>query len=152
MTRSIQQSITLACALFLAACAASPPASTASPQAAAAVVMPDVAGTWNARTLSMTGDSVLTTYQIKATNDRSGWTLTFPGRDPIEIRVLEVSGDSIVGDAGPYASALRPGVTVSTRFVMRFQGDRMVGNITADYQMPESKVTVPLRMDGIRAR
>jgi hypothetical protein len=114
--------------------------------------LPAVAGMWDARTLNMEGDSVLVTYQIRATDSRSGWTLNFPGREPIEMRVLEVSGDSIVADAGPYASALREGVTVTTRFNMRIQGDRLTGRLTALYEMPEGSVTVPLRIEGTRVR
>jgi len=149
MRKVNRQSIVLACVVLIAACASR----TISPaDVSGGASLADMAGTWNMRTLNMAGDSVLVTYDIFATNDVSGWTLTFPGRDPIPVRVIEVSGDSVIIDAGPYASALQQGVTVSTRFDMKLEGDRLAGLITAVYNMPQGQTTVPLRVEGTRAR
>jgi hypothetical protein len=134
--------------LLLAACATG---MQSAPAAARSVSLVDMAGTWNMRTLNMAGDSVLVTYEIFSTGDLTGWTLTFPGRPPIPVRVIEVSGDSVVLDAGPYPSALRQDVTVSTRFDMQLRDDRLSGLITAIYNMPDGDVTVPLRVEGTRA-
>jgi hypothetical protein len=149
MRKLIRQSALLAWVVLIAACASRtiPPADVVE-----SVSLSDLAGTWNMRTLNMAGDSVLVTYTIFATNDVSGWTLTFPGRAPIPVRVIEVSGDSIVIDAGPYPSALQHGVTVSTRFDMKLQGNRLSGLISAIYNMPQGPTTVPLRVEGTRAR
>lgn len=149
MRNVMKWSLALACVALIAACASRtiPPADVAG-----SVSLADMTGTWNMRTLNMAGDSVLVTYDIFATNDVSGWTLTFPGRAPIPVRVIEVAGDSVILDAGPYASALRQDVTVSTRFDMRLQGDSLSGLITAIYNMPEGQTTVPLRVRGRRAR
>lgn len=139
----------LACVVLIAACASRtiPPADLSG-----GVSLADMAGTWNMRTLNMAGDSVLVTYDIFATNDVTGWTLTFPGRAPIPVRVIEVAGDSVIIDAGPYPSALQHGVTVSTRFDMKLEGDRLAGLIAAVYNMPQGQTRVPLRVEGTRAR
>lgn len=150
MRRMMRWTGVLACVVSVAACASTRIQSATD--IAPSVSLADMAGTWNMRTLNMAADSVLVTYDIFATNDVSGWTLTFPGRDPIPVRVIEVAGDSVVLDAGPYASALQQGVTVSTRFDMRLQGDSLAGLITAIYNMPQGPTTVPLRVRGLRAR
>lgn len=149
MRNVMRRSLALSCVVLIAACASRtiPPADVSGGASLA-----DMAGTWNMRTLNMAGDSVLVTYDIFATNDISGWTLTFPGRAPIPVRVIEVAGDSVMIDAGPYPSALQQGVTVSTRFDMKLQGDRLTGLITAVYNMPQGQTTVPLRVEGARAR
>ena len=149
MRNVMRFSLALACVVLTAACASRtiPPADVS-----ASVSLADMAGTWNMRTLNMAGDSVLVTYDIFATNDVTGWTLTFPGRAPIPVRVIEVAGDSVMLDAGPYPSALRDGVTVSTRFDMKLEGDRLTGLITAIYNLPQGPTTVPLRVEGTRAR
>lgn len=149
MRKVISQVAGLACVVLIAACASRtiPPADVTS-----SVSLADMAGTWNMRTLNMVGDSVLVTYDIFATNDVSGWTLTFPGRAPIPVRVIEVAGDSVMIDAGPYPSALQHGVTVSTRFDMKLEGGRLTGRITAIYNLPQGPTTVPLRVEGTRAR
>jgi hypothetical protein len=95
-------------------------------------------------------DSVLTTYELSATADTAGWTMTLPGREPVPVRVVAVAGDSIVIEAGPYPSSLRPGVTVATRGVNRLQGDRMVGSTVARYSAGADSV-VRIRTEGRRA-
>lgn len=149
MRKLNRQSVLLACVVLIAACAGRtiPPADVTG-----SVSLADMAGTWNMRTLNMAGDSVLVTYDIFATNDVSGWTLTFPGRAPIPVRVIEVAGNSVIIDAGPYTSPLRQGVTVSTRFDMKLQAEGLTGLITAVYNMPEGQTTVPLRVEGRRGR
>jgi hypothetical protein len=150
MRRLMRRSGVLVCAVLVTACAGG--RIQQATDIAPSVSLADMAGTWNMQTLNMAADSVLVTYDIFATNDVSGWTLTFPGRDPIPVRVLEVAGDSVILDAGPYVSALQQGMTVSTRFDMELQGDSLAGLITAIYNLPEGPTTVPLRVRGRRAR
>lgn len=149
MRNLVKHGSALAAVLVLFACAGQ---ARSSMDVAPGVSLAAMAGTWNMRTLNMAGDSVLVTYDIFATNELSGWTLTFPGRAPIPVRVMEVAGDSVVLDAGPYPSALQSGVTVSTRFDMQYQGNRLEGLITAIYNLPAGPSTVPLRVEGTRAR
>ena len=78
------------------------------------VNLADVAGKWNMRAVPTTGtDTTPTNSVITATATTSGWTITFPGRQPIPMRVT-VDGDSIMTEAGPYPSARRKGVQVTT--------------------------------------
>ena len=55
------------------------------------------------RTMDEDGGNVLES-EPTATADTSGWTLTFPNRKPVPVRVVAVDGDSIVTEAGPYES------------------------------------------------
>jgi hypothetical protein len=78
-------------------------------------------------------DSVIVTYTLTATADGKGWTITFTGRDPIPARVVSVGGDSIIIEAGPFNSVLRPGQMVSTRTVSHYAGDTATGTFEARY-------------------
>lgn len=103
----------------------------------------DLAGTWHLSTISERGDTAYAAYELVATPDPSGWTFRFPGRDPVPVRV-RTAGDSILTEAGPMASALRPGVPVTLRGVLRRQGDRLVGTSVAHFAGggPDSLVRV----------
>jgi hypothetical protein len=91
------------------------------------------------------------TYDLKATPDTTGWTITFPNRPPVPVRVVSVAGDSIVTDAGPYPSVLRKGVQVRTRGAFRLQDGKLVGTTVATYtgtKTADSMLTV--RSEGTR--
>ncbi|NIM48251.1 MAG: hypothetical protein GTO22_03170, partial [Gemmatimonadales bacterium] len=81
----------LCCAALLVGCA---------PAEEEGISLADVAGTWSMQSLPETGDSVLVAYEVVATDNTEGWTVTFPGRDPLPIRVVAVEGDSIVTEVG----------------------------------------------------
>lgn len=131
--------------------AAEPAAAAPVPPAATEPVkLADVAGIWRITGYSPAGDS-LVAYTINATADTSGWTLTLPGRAPMALRV-SVGGDSILTDAGPFESVLRPGVQVTTHAVMRVQGDRIWGTTVARYQTRQSDSVATLRAEGVRQR
>ena len=143
--------------LSLAACAksdeqaaesAAAPATTPAP-APAPLTLASVAGTWNVKAMPENSDSTLTTIVLKATADSTGWTMSFPNREPIAMNVT-AAGDSIVAEAGPYDSQLRKGQKVHTVSVMRMQGDKMVGRTTAHY-MGTKADTAHLRTEGTRA-
>ena len=118
-----------------------------------AAALAGMAGTWNMRTMPEQGDSVLVTYVVRATSDTTGWTLTFPGRDPLPVRIIDVDADSVVLEVGPYESMLRPGVQVVTRSVSRTQGDRMMGTAVARYTGAGvgADSVVRMRTEGTRA-
>ena len=78
-------------------------------------------------------DSVAVTSVVTATADRKGWTLRLPNRDAIPVRVVAVGGDSVVTEAGPFQSVLRPGQMVTTHTVGHYKGDTMTGTIEARY-------------------
>jgi hypothetical protein len=146
-------------AVALVACAKSEtPADTTA--AAPAVTTPpppapltpaDVAGTWTVTGKNEAGDSTLVTYEMKATTDTTGWTITFPGRQPIPMRVVAVSGDSIVVEAGPFPSALRRGVQVrSSRGAFRMVDGKLVGSTTTRYNTKRPDSVATLRTEGTR--
>jgi hypothetical protein len=120
---------------------ASPPAATAG------ISLQDLAGTWSMKTMAEGSDSVLVAYQLTATGTESGWTLNFPGRDPLPMRVLAVAGDSVVTESGPYESVLRKGVQVTTRTVMRLSHGALAGTTVASYSTGEE---LRLRTVGLR--
>jgi hypothetical protein len=122
--------------LALAACAPKEqPADTTATAAPSApmIALSDVAGTWTASVMRQDSDSVILTYELVASADPTAWTITFPGRPPIAVRPT-VDGDSIITEAGPYESALRKGVQVTTQGVMRLVNGELVGTTTGRYQ------------------
>src|SRR5215467_3408984 len=89
-----------------------------APAASADIKLADLAGTWTVKTMTERGDSTLLTYTMTATADTTGWFITFPGRAPIASHVSPIAGDSVVVHVGPYESALRKGVQVTTNGVL----------------------------------
>lgn len=99
----------------------------------APISLADLAGTWDMTTSREGSDSVLVSFQMMMTADTTGWMQHLPNRDPIPVRVVAVAGDSVVTEAGPHESVLRPGVQVSTQSVMRLQNGQVVGTTVARY-------------------
>jgi hypothetical protein len=87
---------------------------------------------------------------LTATSTTSGWTITFPGRQPIPIRV-SVDADSIMSETGPYASVRRKGTQVTTNGVMRLEGGRLVGRTTAHFMVKTADSVLVLNTVGTRA-
>ncbi len=125
------------------------PAMTAP--AAPAMSLAGMAGTWNMTTRAAGSDSVLLSFTMLATADSSGWMFNFPGRAPVPVRVVSVAGDSIVTVAGPYASMLTKGATVTTNSVMRMQGGKLVGTTVAHYNLKGADSVKNLTTEGTRA-
>ena len=131
----------LCCAVLLVGCA---------PAEEPGISLADVAGTWSMQAFPETGDSAIVSYELVLTDNMEGWTLTFPGRDPIPVRVIAVEGDSIVSEIGPFESALREGVMVSTHSVVRLQEGNLVGTAVARYETTEPDSILRLRQQGTR--
>ena len=142
------------CAAAVVGCAKTEtkaPAASQAPPPPPALSLADVAGKWTVRGMNEARDSTLVTYQLNATADTSGWTITFPNRkQPIPARVAAVAGDSLVIEAGPYESVLRKGVQVTTHGVLRLQNGKLVGLTVAHYKTakPDSVRRIP--MEGTR--
>lgn len=140
----------------LAACAKKeapaplPPEPPAAPPAPAPISLGAVAGTWNFKTMAADNDSVLVTYTVVATADTSGWTLTFPKRKPITLKV-SVSGDSVMTVSPQYESMLRKGVKVMTNGSLHLVGDKLVGTTVAHYSVTGPDSVRTLRTEGTRA-
>lgn len=125
--------------------------STSTTAAPAPVNLADVAGKWNMRSVPMSGDTSATSYVLIATANTSGWSMTFPGRAPVPVKVT-VGGDSIMLAAGPYSSVRRKGVQVTTYGVARIQSGSMVGTTTAHYKVKSADSVLVLSTTGTRAQ
>ena len=155
--------ITLLCsAVLLIACAKTedaPPVDTgmavapaAVPEAAPApapIDLKTVAGKYAFTGKNEAGDTTLVTYELNATADTTGWTITFPNRAPIAQRIIAVAGDSIVMEAGPYSSQIYKGVQVRTRTVSRLQDGKLVSRTVARYTGGPDSVRIVIG-EGIR--
>lgn len=116
----------------------------------AGISLVDVAGTWVVEAQTETGEAV-PQFELLATADPTGWEMRFPDRDPIEVSVVEVAGDSIVTEAGPYESVLRPGVPVRVHAVYRLEGDRLISRTVARYETTGADSVVSISSEGTRA-
>jgi hypothetical protein len=128
--------------------AVAPAPAAVAPAAAAAPV--SYAGTWKVTVMPADKDTVILTYTLETTNDKSGWKLTFPGRAALTPKVASMDNDSVVVDNGPYSSALRKKVMVTTHSSMHMQGDKLVGMTTAHYATKSADSVVMLRTEGTR--
>jgi hypothetical protein len=151
----------LCCAALLVACAKTenaPPADTGmaaapvpeAPPAAAPISLKDVAGKYDFTGKNEAGDTTLVTYELNATGDTTGWTIKFPNRPAIAQRILSVSGDSIVLEAGPYSSQIQKGVQVRTHTVYRMQNGKLVGRTVAQYDTKGPDTLRIVISEGIR--
>lgn len=149
---------TLCCCIAVLAGCAKPEQQAAKDSAAALaagvtaapIAIADVTGKWAMKTMAQGTDSVLVSFEMVAGADASGWSLNIPNREPIPVRVVTVEGDSIVTEAGPYASILRKGVQVSTQSVMRLQDGKLVGTTVARYTTTGADSVVYLSTEGTR--
>jgi hypothetical protein len=95
---------------------------------------PKLAGSWDATTMVGPKDSVVATYVMTVAPDGKSATIKFPNHDPIPAKVVAAAGDSVVTEAGPYPSVLRPGQTVTLlHSVGHIKGDTMTGTFEAHY-------------------
>ena len=136
--------------LFACTKAETPPADTT----AAVVETPapmNVAGKWAFNVMPEGKDTVLTTYTIDATNDMTGWKMTFPGRDPIDVRVLSMSNDSIVTETGPFESMIQKGLKVNLVHTnLRLDGATLSGVGIVHYDRKTADSVITLRQVGTR--
>jgi hypothetical protein len=127
--------------------AAAPGGSTA---AAGSIALADVAGTWKMSAVPTTGaDKTPTLYTLTATGEPGGWKVVFANGLTQTPRVSAL-GDSIVFDMGPYPSVRRKGVTVTTHSLLRKQGDKLVGTVTAHYAGAGADSVVTLKSEGTK--
>ena len=105
----------------------------AAQQPSPAVKLTDVAGVWDSETLGPK-DRVLVTTVETISADGKGWTMRFPEGAPIAVRLVSTAGDSIVTEAGPFPSYLRPGQTVTLlHTVSHYKGNEKWGTAVARY-------------------
>ena len=152
--------------VFLAACAKkdngpvdTAPAAAAAPgpttgtaagtMAPTPIALADLAGTWKFRSVPQSGtDTTATEFTLTSSGDKFTQTYTTGLKVPIH---LTASGDSVITDAGPYASVRRKGVQVTTHGVLRKEGDKLVGTTTAHYKTKGADSVLVLHTEGTRA-
>ena len=105
--------VSLCCAAVVAGCSKpdAPPAQDTTAVAAPApapISLAEIAGKWTVRTMAENSDSVLVTSEMTVNADTSGWMTMIPGRPAMPTRVIEVAGDSVTTEFGPFESVLRP--------------------------------------------
>jgi hypothetical protein len=145
-TTVLRRSVALACATALltgcgrsgeqattdtGAASAAAGGDTAAPAAGLAAPTPvslaDWAGTWQGRSMPADRDTVVATWTLVSKADTAGWTIQFPNRRPLPVRVVSTQGDSVVLEFGPYESTTRRGQRQTVRGVSRMQDGRLVG-------------------------
>ena len=119
--------------------------------APATLSLADLAGTWNVRSTVEGNDTTVVEYDLIATADRTGWSIKFPNRDPIPVRVVAVEGDSVIYESGPFESVLRKGVQVRTTVVGRLRDGKLIGSTVARYDVTGADSVTRLRYEGTRA-
>ena len=128
---------------------AKPPASTPEP---APLRLADLAGKWKMVATNAANDSTLVTYEMTATADTTGWFILYPTHaKPIALRV-KVDADSVIMDAGPYASTARTGAMVTIHGVGRLRDATLVGTETASYTVKGTESVVHIKLIGTRNR
>ncbi len=108
------------------------------------------AGNWTVNVMPEAKDTILLTYDLETTGDMTGWKMTLPGREVMNPRVVSMDNDSVVVENGPYSSALRKDVMVTTRSSMHMEGDRLVGTTIARYNVKTADSVVMLRTVATR--
>lgn len=124
----------------------------AAPAAAATPAPMNVAGKWTMQVMPADKDTTVLRYTLDATNDKTGWKMTLPGRQAMDIRILSMDNDSIVSENGPYSSALRKNVMVNTHSNMHMEGDKLVGTTIAHYSTKGPDSVLNLRTTGTRSQ
>jgi hypothetical protein len=129
---------------------AAAPAAAPAPVAAAAapVSLKDVAGKYTVTGKNEAGDSTLITYTLNATADTT-WNVVFANGQKVSQHVT-VDGDSLIVDAGPYASVLRKGVKVTTHTVYHVQDGKLMGRTVAHYDVKGPDTVKVIISEGVK--
>jgi hypothetical protein len=131
--------------------AVAPPATATSSGAVAPApaTLADFNGTWKIRSVPTSGtDTSATELTLTANGDQ--WTQTYADGRKVPVRVT-LSGDSVITDAGPYASVRRKGVQVTTHGSFHKSGDKLVGTTTAHYATKGADSVLVLRTEGTKS-
>ena len=89
---------------------------------------------WRIQTVASSSDSVLVTSQLFMAPDGKSAMMKLPNLAPVPVRIVASGGDSMVTEAGPFQSVLRPGRTVTLlHMVTHFHDKDMTGTMEAHY-------------------
>lgn len=130
--------------------AMAPAAPAAVAPAAAPVDLKTVAGKYKVTSKGQGADTTTVTYELNATGDTTGWTITYPNRKAIPMRVVMVSGDSVVTEAGPFQSVRVNGVPVTTRTTYRWENGNLVGTTVAHYTIKGADTVRTFIVEGVK--
>lgn len=144
----------IGCVVIFAGCTANEeaPADTAAAMAMDAPAGPSLAsfaGVWNVNVMPEGRDTVVTTYVLNTT-DTTAWAFAFPNRPTIQMRVTGRSGDSLMMEAGPFESSLRPGTQVSTNSVAWMEDGKLMARTIARYPTTGADSVAALMAVGTR--
>jgi hypothetical protein len=107
-------------------------------QTAHDVKLAEVAAVWDYEASVGPAGVVVVASVLTMTADGKACTIRHANDPPIPVRVGVVAGDSVVFEAGPYASTARPGETVvRLHVVLHRHGDMMTGAFEARYASGE---------------
>ena len=122
-----------------------------APAPAPTLALADVAGKWQFSSVPMAGkDTSPTKYVLTATADTTGWTLTFPDKQVVPVKVT-VSGDSVQLASAEFKSQRRKGVKVTTETTLRLADGKLSGVTTAHYAKAGADSVLQLKSEGTRA-
>ena len=138
---------TILCTAAVLACITAAATAQQAAPASPSFKLADIAGTWDSKTLGPK-DSVIATTVLTTTANGKGWMMAFPTGDPVALRFVSSAGDSVVTEAGPFASRVRQGQTVTLlHTVSHYKGNEMWGTSTAQYSTGE---TLTFKITGTR--
>jgi Tfp pilus assembly protein PilP len=121
--------------------AMAPAAAPAPAPAPAPMSLASVAGKYHAEGKNDKGATVVS-YDLDA-SDTTNWIIQFTDRkEPVKMNSIMASGDSIVVEAGPYASAVQKGAMVTTHTVYHVQDGKLIGRTVAHYNKGPDSVMV----------
>jgi hypothetical protein len=130
--------------------AMAPAAPAAVAPAAAPIDLKTVAGKYKVTSRGQGSDTTSVTYELNATGDTTGWTVTYPNRKAEPMRVIMVSGDSVVTETGPFQSVRVKGVPVTTRTTYRWENGNLVGTTVAHYTINGADTVRTFIVEGVK--
>jgi hypothetical protein len=108
-----------------------------------------MAGIFDVKVMPENNDSVLTTYLLNTT-DTTGWLFAFPEQPPVQMRVIDRKGDTLVAEAGPFESNVRKGVQATSVSRMWLEAGELHGTVDATYAGAAPDSTRRYRIEGTR--
>lgn len=130
--------------------AAMTPAAAPAPAPAPTIALADVAGKWQLASTPTSGkDTTATMSVLTATADTTGWTMTFPDKQVVPLKVT-VSGDSVTLSSAEFKSQRRKGMKVKTESTMHLTGGKLSGMTNAHYVTKGADSTLQLKTEGTK--
>ena len=128
--------------------AAMTPAATPAP--APALALADIAGKWQFASTPTSGkDTSATKWTLTATADTTGWTMTFPDKQVVPLKV-SVAGDSIMIASDEFSSQRRKGTKVKTESTIRLVDGKLSGLTNAHYATKGADSVLTLKTEGTK--